>query len=212
MLILADPASDDDLFTARALTGEAGQHLQEWMRSAGIDEQYLILRVPPFSADGSSVGDRNRWVDHPDTVSAYRAIIDLVRERSPKLTPVVTVGPMAGRLASRLDLDSVAMNAHGRRGWLDSWNESLALLEDVRYRKDVRRPGFRYDGRRGQIPREDLPYGTLRWQGSSGDRAVQARVRGAKSGDYYKIFVPKWVFDLDGDPLTASEQKAVDDA
>lgn len=65
-----------------------------------------------------------------------------------------------------------------------------------RWWTDVSDPTFAYDGGREQVPRGDLSYGTLRWQGSSGDRAVQARVDGRRVGDHCKIFVPRWVYDL----------------
>jgi hypothetical protein len=66
-----------------------------------------------------------------------------------------------------------------------------------------------YDGSRGEIARADLPYGTLRWQGSSGDRAVRATEGGAPSPDYYKVFMPSWAAGLAPAPLSASEAAAV---
>jgi hypothetical protein len=70
-------------------------------------------------------------------------------------------------------------------------------------------PHRTYDGSRGEIARADLPYGTLRWQGSSGDRAVRAMEDGAPSPDYYKYFMPAWAAALKPAPLSPSEAAAV---
>ena len=78
--------------------------------------------------------------------------------------------------------------------------------------KDRSSPSFNWDGARRQIPRTDLPYGALRWQGSSGDRARQARRSGSPSPDYFKLLMPDWVFDLSPEPLSAAEQAAAANA
>jgi uracil-DNA glycosylase len=213
MLVLADPGSDDDLFTGRALTGDDGQHLQRWMEAVGITDRYLILRVPPFDTSGSSRRRREAWVDHPVTMAGYRAIVDRVCEKSPRLGVVVAMGPIATRLSHRLGPRPVVeLVAHGNRGARRSWQDATDAMKALRYRKDLRRPSFQFDEARGQIPRRDLPYGTIRWQGTSGHRAVQARVGGRLSGDYYKLFAPRWVAELAPGPLSEAERRAVADA
>ena len=196
MLVLADQGADDDLFTGRACSGDDGQHLQAWMRAAGITRRYAILRVPPFDATGATSAARRAWIDDPDTIEAYGAIVSELAVRSDALATVVAIGTYAQRLAERLGLHAVRLRLRGSSGWRQSWDEALATLASRGHRTDEPDPSFAYDGGREQIPRDDLPYGTLRWQGSSGDRAVQARVGGRLSGDYYKVFVPRWVFDL----------------
>src|SRR5919197_3311573 len=47
LIVLADQASDDDLFTGRALSGEAGQRLAQLLRAAGLERRYLVLRTLP---------------------------------------------------------------------------------------------------------------------------------------------------------------------
>ncbi len=211
ILMLADQGGHDDLFTGRALTGDAGQHLQAWLRSAGIEERYLILRVGPFDTAGMTRRQREVWVDDPATVAGYTAIIERLRERDSPLDVIVTFGPLASRLAGRLDIVPAAeVEAHGSPGWLSSWREGLVALEERDYRKDLA-PAFNYDGERGQIPRRDLPYGTLRWQGTSGDRALAGEVSG-NPGDYYKLSLPDWVYELEPEPLSVSEARAVADA
>jgi hypothetical protein len=195
MLILADQGSDDDLFTGRACSGDDGQHLQAWMRAAGITHRYAILRVPPFDATGTSSSARREWIDDPKTIQSYDAIVTELTARSDALDVVVAVGTYAARLAGHLGLAPVMLRFHGVQGWRQSWDAALGILAARGHRIDVATSST-YDGRREQIPRTDLPYGTLRWQASSGDRAVQATVDGRLSGDYYKVFVPRWVFDL----------------
>jgi hypothetical protein len=62
------------------------------------------------------------------------------------------------------------------------------------------------------MPRIDLPYGTPRWLGTSGDRAVRPTDQdiGKPSPDYLKLFLPSWVASLAPAPLTAAEQAAAD--
>ena len=61
-----------------------------------------------------------------------------------------------------------------------------------------------------EVPRQDLPFGTLRWQGTSGDRAHRGRVGGNPSRDYLKIVMPGWAAATHAAPLTAAERAAVD--
>jgi hypothetical protein len=104
------------------------------------------------------------------------------------------------------------MKSWGESGALASWQQALATIKTLSYAKDIASPSFQYGGARGQVPRIDLPYGTLRWQGTSGDRAVRARAGAKPSADYFKIVMPQWAFDLAPEPLSAAEQTAVDKA
>jgi hypothetical protein len=166
------------------------------MRAAGVTRRYAILRVPPFDATGASSAARRAWIDDAATIEAYGAIATELMARSDALEVVVAVGTYAQRLADRLGLDALALRFRGSSGWRQSWDQALTALASRGHRTDEPDPSFAYDGGREQIPRGDLPYGTLRWQGSCGDRAVQASVDGRRSGDYYKVYVPRWVFDL----------------
>ncbi|HEX7097938.1 MAG TPA: uracil-DNA glycosylase family protein [Acidimicrobiia bacterium] len=212
LLVLSEPGCHDDLFTGRALTGDDGQHLQRWMEAVGIDRRYLILRVPPFDTTGASRRALREWVDHPDTLAAYARILARARQRSPRLGPVVTIGEAATRLTGKIGIPAtVDLPPYGRAGSRQAWKEAAETMRSVRYRKD-RRATYRYDGDRSQIPRIDLPYGTLRWQGTSGDRAIRGRVRGDETGDYFKLYAPGWVAALAPVPLTRAEKRAVADA
>jgi len=91
-----------------------------------------------------------------------------------------------------------------------NWRQGLTELAALTYTKDIASPTFDYDGERLQIPRYDLPFGTLRWQASSGDRAQQPKKGSTLSYDYYKISMPKWASDLGPTPLSSAEQQAAD--
>ena len=103
------------------------------------------------------------------------------------------------------------MKSWRESGSLASWKQALQQIKNISYQKDVSSPSFKYDGQRGQIPRIDLPYGTLRWQGSSGDRALRSTASGP-THDYYKVMMPRWAFDLAPEPLSQAEEDALENA
>jgi hypothetical protein len=107
-------------------------------------------------------------------------------------------------------MDVIPMAAAGGSGADASWQAALDQLATRTYPKDLTNPSFQLEAGRGQLPRIDLPYGTLRWIGSSGDRAVRAfdLDLNKPSPDYVKLFAPSWVAQLDPAPLTPQEQQA----
>jgi len=217
VLVLADQGSHDDLFTGRALCGENGQHIQAYLEAIGLKENYAILRSLPVDTLELSTGTINNMLNHPKTVALYQAIVDETLAASPNMGLVITFGPHAQTLAQNLNLAGlplVSLKAWKQAGALQDWQNKLAVIQGVNYPRETPNPPFTYDGKRGQIPRIDLPYGTLRWIGSSGDRARQATVQSTNkpSPDYFKLFLPDWVYDLDPEPLSSSEQDAVDNA
>ncbi|MGQ0605293.1 MAG: uracil-DNA glycosylase family protein [Anaerolineales bacterium] len=214
ILILGDQESHDDLFTGRALTGEAGQHLQEFLRSMGITRSYLILRVLPVDCLGLNASRISSIVDHAQVRVVYSAIVQRVAADN-ALALALAVGPHAQRLAAHVlpsGLPVVSMKAWRESGVLSDWQRALNDIQSHAFTKDIASASFNYDGRRGQIPRLDLPYGTLRWQGSSGDRAVRASGTGPSSMDYYKVFMPQWAFKLAPEPLSQAERDAIERA
>jgi hypothetical protein len=207
VLVLADQQSHDDMFTCRALTGNGGQHLQAFLRAAGLTENYAIVRVLPVDTLAESPATVRAAVDHPATRALHAAIVKRIAPRV-----VVAAGPQARRLIGHLGLAEpvVEMKAARQSGYTTDWRRALHDLESLSYPKDVAHPTFDYHGEREQIPRIDLPFGTLRWQGSSGDRAVQAQQGGNPSYNYYKSVMPDWAYRLDPEPLTARQRNALD--
>lgn len=212
VIVLADQRSQDDLFTARALTGSAGQHLQAFLRAMGLTERYVILRVLPVDTIGLSSSVVRSIVNDSRVRAAYSRIVDEVIVASSSASLLLAVGPRAADLLPHVNgqnLANLSMRAYRRSGWLNSWRGALGQIASLSYAKDIAAPSFDYNGERGQIPRRDLPYGSLRWNGSSGDRAVRATEGGRPSRDYYKFFMPRWAFRLRPEPLSASERQAV---
>jgi hypothetical protein len=217
VMILADQQSQDDLFSGRALTGEAGQRIQAYLESFGIIKSYIILRVLPVDTLDLHFNTVKSIVNRVQVRKVYQAIVDKIMQESDDLGLVLTFGSHAKNLLGNLSLNglpSVNLKAWKQSGALADWQNKLTTIEQINFMKDVANPLFTFDGHRGQIPRIDLPYGHLRWGGTSGDRARRALddATGAPSGDYYKIFTPDWVYDLDPSPLTSAEQDALDEA
>lgn len=208
ILVLADQQSHDDLFIGRALTGDGGQHLQAFLAAAGLTRRYGILRVLPIDTLDDDQDKVRDAVDSDEVRALYR---DAVDRSNPKV--LLCMGPHARRLADHVNPDGrpvVFIRSFLQTGVNANWRQGLADLQALSYPKDIAAPSFDYSGERLQIPRYDLPFGTLRWQGSSGDRAQQPKRGSSLSYDYYKFSMPKWASDLDPSPLSAAEQRAAD--
>jgi hypothetical protein len=207
ILVLADQASSDDLFTGRALTGDAGQRLQAFLAGAGLTKRYAVVRCLPVDSLAESATTVQTAVD--DTkVRALHA--EIIRRSQPKV--ILAVGAAATRLVTNVapaGTPVVTMTAWTASGALADWRRALNDLKALTYTKD-KTASFAYDGGRVQIPRIDLPYGTLRWQASSGDRVGQATTSSHPSPDYFKISLPAWTFALKPTALSASEKAAVE--
>jgi hypothetical protein len=122
---------------------------------------------------------------------------------------VLLMGPLAQEhwhlAAIASELPVIPLKNFSQRDWLESWQDALVQLSTLDYPKEITAT-FTYDGHRSQIPRYDLPYGFLRWQGTSGDRAKRAkREDGQWSPYYYKWFTPDWVFKIVPKPLSPEE-------
>jgi uracil-DNA glycosylase len=215
LLVLADQAAEDDLFTGRAFCGEGGQRLQGLLAAAGITTRYLIVRPLPVDTLDRPAGTIKALVDHPDVRALHRELLGRVKHANAGLKAVLTVGRFAARLAPAVvpaGLPVIALKAWNESGWQNSWQAALDQLSGMTYTKDVPSPTFRADGARSQIPPLDLPYGTPRWVGTSADRADRPKDldTGQPSPDYLKILLPAWVAALPPSPLTAAEKAAAD--
>jgi uracil-DNA glycosylase len=215
LVVLADQASDDDLFTGRALSGEAGQRLARFLRAAGLERRYLVLRTLPVDTLDLSRARRDALVDQPGVRALHRELLQRVRAQNPELGVLLALGPSAQRLAPWVvpaGVEVIGMVAAGSSGATASWQAALDRLAARDYPKDLPDPSFQLPSGRGQLARIDLPYGTLRWVGTSGDRAVRPTDLdlGKPSPDYLKLFAPTWVAKLAPAPLTPAEQAAAD--
>lgn len=215
VFILADQQSHDDLFTGRALTGESGQRMQAYLEAMGIQSKYLIIRVLPVDTLDEEATTVQSMVDHPQTRKVYQAIISRIKGLNQNLNLLLTFGPNSQQLVEELQPDEwqvVHLKAWKEAGALANWQEKLEEIQQLDYEKEIASPAFAYTGQRSQIPRFDLPYGSQRWVGSSGDRGSKAfhTADNNPSPDYYKFYLPLWVHNLSPLPLSPSEQAAID--
>ena len=208
VVVIADQSSQDDLFLGRALCGEAGQYLTGWLRAAGLTKKYAILRTLPVDMLNSPAAAVTRAAKHSSVVAIMSTALMRIKPRA-----IVTIGPFAARLAALAGPAGTPVltmpewsNTPARR---EKWNTALGQLSAVNYQRDT--PVTTWTQTPEQIPRIDLPYGTLRWQGSGGDRASVASTGGSPNPDYYQIAVPTWVANLvpSDNPMTAAEAAAV---
>ena len=204
-LVLADQQSQDDLFTGRALSGNAGQHFQAFLTAMGLRKRYFILRVLPVDTRGAHWTRVRDAVADPRVVAAYQAIVDYVFNQSKPPQLLLTLGRRSQELADALSMPSVPrldLRERDRSGATADWRAKLNQLQSMSYDREIANPTFDYDGDRSQIPRFDLAYGTPRWVGSSGDRGSQPidEDTGKRSYDYYKLFLPNWVHRLKPEP------------
>jgi uracil-DNA glycosylase len=215
LIVLADQTSDDDTFTGRALSGEAGQRFQGVLRAAGLTTRYLIVRTLPVDTLDLTPAKRLALVDQPKVRALHRELLSRVQSANAGVTALLAMGPGARRLAPNVvpaGLDVIELAGHGEAGFQTSWQAALTQLAGRAYTKDLGNPTFTAPTSRSQLPRADLPYGTPRWVGTSGDRAVRPRDNdiGKPSPDYLKLFLPSWVASLAAVPLTPAEQTAAD--
>jgi uracil-DNA glycosylase len=215
LIVLADQTSDDDTFTGRALSGEAGQRFQGVLRAAGLTKRYLIIRTLPVDTLDLTPAKRLALVDQPKVQALHRELLSRVRSANSGVTALLAMGPGARRLAPNVvpaGLDVIELAGHGEAGFQASWQAALTQLSGRAYTRDLANPTFSAPTSRSQLPRTDLPYGTPRWVGTSGDRAVRPRNNdtGKPSPDYLKLFLPSWVASLAAAPLTPAEQAAAD--
>jgi uracil-DNA glycosylase len=215
LIVLADQASNDDLFTGRALSGEAGQRLERFLRAAGLTHRYLIVRTLPVDTLDLTQTRRSRLVDQAQVQALHRALLERLGADNPQASLVLALGPGAQRLAANVapaGMEVLQLAAANSTGAAASWQAALDQLAARTYPKDLTNPSFQLGSGRGQLPRADLPYGTLRWIGTSGDRAVRPTDLDLNkpSPNYLKLFAPTWVAELNPAPLTAAEQAAAD--
>ncbi len=154
LLVLVDQESQDDLFTGRAVTGDAGQRVQAFLGAAGLTTSYCILRVLPVDTLGVAAAAVNAVVDHPQVRAVYRAIVAAIAAASPHLGGVLAVGPASSRLAPHVvpaGTTVVTMKAWRQSGALASWGAALVPLAAMGFPTDTP-PSGPYDGHRAQIP------------------------------------------------------------
>jgi uracil-DNA glycosylase len=205
VLVLGDQESHDDLFTGRAMTGNVGQHLQALLRSAGVTKRYAIVRTLPVDSLGDPIAAVTKAVDHPATRSILN---EVMRQAQPQV--VLTLGRHAERVAADEappGTPVVHLAAFDPTSPATGWQAGLDALNGLAFARDVSPSA--YQGGREPIPRGDLPFGTLRWQATTGDRAQRGKVASTPTPSYYKLRMPTWAANSPPTPLTSGEAAAV---
>jgi uracil-DNA glycosylase len=213
MFVIADQTSDDDTFSGRALSGEAGQFFQGFLTAAGLTKGYLIMRTLPVDTLDLSPAQQLALAGSAQVQAFHRELLARLHADNAGALVLVAMGQAAQDLAPNVvpaGVDVINIDGYPEPGFQASWQAALTQLAGRAYSRDIASPTFTVPAARGQLPRTDLPYGTARWAGTSGDRAVRPidTHTGRPSPDYLKVFVPQWLADLDPAPLTASEQSA----
>lgn len=210
VLVLADPAEPDDLFTTRALTGESGQRLQAFLTAAGLTKKYLILRTVPVDTSDLSAAKRDALVDRPEVQTLHRHLLAALKAGNSNMSVMLAVGRGARRLAPAVapqGVPVIPMKSFTETGSRADWQNAFDQLSGMSYPKDIASPTFSLPNDRGQVPSADLPYGTPRWMGTSGTRGSRPidLATGKPSADYLKIYLPSWVNALAAPPLSAAD-------
>ena len=216
LVVLADQDSADDTFTGRALCGEAGQAFQGLLTAAGLTRRYLVIRTLPVDTSDLAPARRLSLVGNPEVQAWHRELSRRVLAGNPGVVAVLAMGAGARRLTPAVvpaGTEIIEVEAHGEAGFAASWQAALTTLARRDYVRDLSRPSFTLPAGRGQLPRVDLPYGTPRWVGTSGDRGVRPvdTDTGQPSPDYLKLLLPRWVAALKPAPLSAADQRAADE-
>lgn len=159
VVVLADPHGNDDLVTARALTGTRGQYLQGFMNDLSVNDNYLVIKTVPFGMDGATDKD---WDYILKATERYRS--DLLESvlKDNNVTFVIADGKYAQKVVKNLNLSSPVMNL----------NRSSSHSEDM---KNLgKRLKISVRGEMANIPRSHLSFYARTWEGTSGDRILNA--------------------------------------
>lgn len=212
ILILGDQESHDDLFSGRALTGLRGQRLQTAIKALGVGSNYLILRSLPVDAledpSGNSFKLKKDAEDlalSEDYLKQYQSLVDHVLKESSGIKLVVTWGSLAAKMAQELKFG-------GRKIFvLDDFSglTNLAVVQkqiaDISSAAGTKASAF--TEKLTPIPREDLPYHSRWWMGTSGNRALRAL--GVNGPNYYRVYAPSWVDRMQPPVLDPAQSKSV---
>ena len=196
ILVLADQESNDDFFSARALTGTGGQKFQTYLKALNADGKYAIIRTLPVDTLDLSTDKAMSVALNRDVMNVRKEIFEaLLNQRKTKL--ILTVGPVAAEAIKSITVNGIPvvnLDSANSKTADKQWQASLADIAKLQVLASA--PG-RFDGSLTAIPREDLPVHTRWWMGTSGTRASRAYVQQGSnkvwSGDYYKFDAPTWV-------------------
>lgn len=196
--VVMDQTSHDDFFSARAVTGAEGQKLQAMLSKTGVGLNYFIQRSLPVDTLGLNPADLIAGATKPEMTETYKRIYQTVAGRS-DIKAVVAVGPVAKAIVESLKLSNVQIITLDSLESVEADNAAIKTIAQA-----LGTQASDYNGELMTIPREDLPYHSRWWMGSSGDRGY--RGENYSQGNYYRVYAPQWVSRLYPLPLTTEEK------
>ncbi len=194
VVVIADAHGEDDLLTARALTGSRGQFLHSLVSSlrvgqGTVGDNYLVLKTHPYAARETSP---ELWNDSVQRTREYReALFKAVFGRGGAKSAVIILdGEVAAAEFAALQPE-LAQNAVVIRRDSDKADSGLATAA-----RDLAKAGFTgatFNGKMADIPRSHLPYFARVWEGTSGDRVITSNDP-AQRGKAFAIVAPRWTY------------------
>jgi hypothetical protein len=185
VLIVADPHGEDDLITARALTGTRGQYLHGLMEDLGVGDKYLVFKTAPYSMYESDPTD---WQRIMELTNEYRETVlaEIMNDGTPKM--ILTDGKFAEAEVKRILPNTTVPIVNIRRGSAGDSGlaDAMAKIKQV--------SGF--SGRSANlkmadIPRSHLSFYARTWEGTSGDRALTSDDP-QYTGKAFAVVAPQW--------------------
>jgi hypothetical protein len=187
VVILADPIGVDDLITARALTGARGQYLHGMMKELGYGDQYLVIKTVPFGMDGASAED---YANVLSLTRDYRKnLIQEVLKDNPGVELILTDGTQA-KVEMQSIVGSGNAKAHVINMVRDDKNLSAGIKEAAQAISQAKGMRAIVSGKMSDIPRSHLSYYARLWEGTSGERVLDAK--GASKGIAFAEVAPQW--------------------
>jgi hypothetical protein len=191
VFILADPQGLDDWNTSRAMTGARGQYLHGLMEDLGVGADYLVLKTVPVGMDGATPDE---WEVVRNRTEKYReAAIGKALENR-KLEFLLADGPIAqaelARVLQKLGRSDIAV-INLNRG--PEMNSGIAEAGQKIAQQLPQFSGREVRGQMADIPRAHLPWWARTWEGTSGDRVIEAE--GAQKGAARLLVTPNWVVE-----------------
>lgn len=186
VLIIADPSDNDldDLYTARALTGDVGQKLHGLMSGLNVGNNYLVVKTLPF--DMTSASDNDWAITLKRTYPWRQKVLNRAIGLKPKL--ILTIGKHAEKIVAE-ELNTKISSVHIG----DGLRYSRRLILNIKKTNAFGKRRISLVSSPMSIPREHLPFPMQAWMGTSGSRVIRAVNQ--KAGRVYAIICPNWVID-----------------
>jgi hypothetical protein len=187
--VIADQTSHDDFFSARAITGAEGQKFQSVLDKSGVGLNYFIQRTLPVDTLGVAQDQLIAAINKPEIAATHKRIYQAVASQA-DIKVIVTLGPVAKAAVANLGISDKQIISIDSLVDLTTTNNAIKAIASALGQT----PSGEYTGELKTIPREDLPYHSRWWMGSSGDRG--GRGENYSLGNYYRVYAPNWVSRL----------------